>query len=144
MLFAMVLASTLLQGTQPASSSGKVAGSAPSNYDHSTSLTISKLHDGLEGSVQLKGAGFAPRVVQEASETFTILNLVRAGLGVSLVPSSAERMRVPGLHFHQAVAPLASWRIGVAWHRGSERHNLISRFVEIIRAVVVSRGPTAI
>jgi DNA-binding transcriptional LysR family regulator len=85
-------------------------------------------------------AGFTPRVVQEASETFTILNLVRAGLGVSLVPSSAERMRVPGLHFHKVDAPQASWRIGVAWHRGSERHNLISRFVEIIRAVVVSRG----
>ena len=88
-------------------------------------------------------AGFTPNVVQEASETFTILNLVRAGLGVSLVPSSAERMRVPGLHFHQVDEPLASWRIGVAWHRGSARHNLISRFIEIIRAVVASRGPTA-
>jgi DNA-binding transcriptional LysR family regulator len=84
-------------------------------------------------------AGFTPRVVQEASETFTILNLVRAGLGVALVPSSAQRMRVPGLHFHQVDAPQASWRIGVTWHRGSERHNLISRFVEIIRAVVSNR-----
>ena len=70
--------------------------------------------------------------------------LVRAGLGVSLVPSSAERMRVPGLHFHHVDAPLASWRIGVAWHRGSVRHNLISRFVEIIRAVIGTRGLTAI
>jgi DNA-binding transcriptional LysR family regulator len=84
-------------------------------------------------------AGFTPRVVQEASETFTILNLVRAGLGVALVPSSAQRTRVPGLHFHQVDAPQASWRIGVTWHRGSERHNLISRFVEIIRAVVSNR-----
>jgi len=89
-------------------------------------------------------AGFTPKVVQEASETFTILNLVRAGLGVSLVPSSAERMRVPGIYFHQIHEPLASWRIGVAWHRGSERHKLISRFVEIIRAVVVSPRPTTI
>jgi DNA-binding transcriptional LysR family regulator len=88
-------------------------------------------------------AGFTPKVVQEASETFTILNLVRAGLGISLVPSSAERMRVPGLRFHQVHEPLASWRIGVAWHRESERHNLISRFVETIRAVVVSRLQTA-
>jgi DNA-binding transcriptional LysR family regulator len=89
-------------------------------------------------------AGFTPKVVQEASEAFTILNLVRAGLGISLLPSSAKRMRVPGLRFHQVHEPLASWQIGVAWHRRSERHNLISRFVEIIRAVVVSRGPTAI
>jgi DNA-binding transcriptional LysR family regulator len=88
-------------------------------------------------------AGFTPKVVQEASETFTILNLVRAGLGISLVPSSAERMRVPGLRFHQVHEPLASWPIGVAWHRGSERRNLISGFVDIIRAVVVSRRQTA-
>jgi len=83
-------------------------------------------------------AGFTPRVAQEASETFTILNLVRAGLGVSLVPRSSERMRVPGLHFHRVDTPQASWRIGVAWHRGSEKHKLVSRFVEIIRDVVVS------
>jgi DNA-binding transcriptional LysR family regulator len=84
-----------------------------------------------------RAAGFTPRIVQQASETFTILNLVRAGLGVSLVPSSAGRMRVPGLRFHQLETPRATWQIGVAWHRRSERHNLISRFVEITRAVAV-------
>ena len=31
-------------------------------------------------------AGFAPRIVQEASELFTVVSLVRAGLGVALVP----------------------------------------------------------
>jgi len=85
-------------------------------------------------------SGFTPKIVQEASETFTILNLVRAGLGVSLVPSSAERMRVPGLHFHQIHSNEATWRIGVAWHRSSEKHTLISRFVEIIRTVVRASG----
>ena len=96
------------------------------------------LHDQCIGLC--RRAGFTPNVVQEASETFTILNLVRAGLGVSLVPSSAERMRVPGLHFHQIHSNEATWRIGVAWHRSSERHTLISRFVEIIRTVVRASG----
>jgi DNA-binding transcriptional LysR family regulator len=89
-------------------------------------------------------AGFTPKVVQEASEAFTILNLVRAGVGVSLVPSSAQRMRVPGLHFHQLHANEATWRIGVAWHRDSERHSLISHFVEAIRAVVGASSPRRI
>ena len=40
-------------------------------------------------------AGFAPRIVQEADELFTVLSLVRAGLGVSLVPRSAALMRCP-------------------------------------------------
>ncbi len=91
-------------------------------YDHCVSLC--------------RRAGFAPNVVQEASEAFTILNLVRAGLGVSLLPSSAERMRVPGLRFYQVPTNEATWRIGVAWRPNSEKQNLISRFVEIIRAVV--------
>ncbi len=38
-------------------------------------------------------AGFRPRVVQEAQEWLTILGLVEAGLGVSLVPASFRRLR---------------------------------------------------
>jgi DNA-binding transcriptional LysR family regulator len=69
------------------------------------------------------------------SEIFTILNRVRAGLGVSLVPSSAEPMGVPELRFHQLDPNEATWLIGVTWRRASERNKLISRFVEAIRTV---------
>jgi DNA-binding transcriptional LysR family regulator len=81
-------------------------------------------------------AGFTPRVVQEASELFTILSLVRAGLGVSLVPSSAVRMHVPAVRFHDLRMPEAEWRIGVAWNKLSEKRDLISRFSETITSVV--------
>jgi DNA-binding transcriptional LysR family regulator len=83
-----------------------------------------------------RGAGFTPRVVQEASELFTILNLIRAGLGVSLVPSSAVRMRVPGVHFHDLRMPEAQWLIGAAWNRQAEKQTLISAFVATITSVV--------
>jgi DNA-binding transcriptional LysR family regulator len=85
-------------------------------------------------------AGFTPNIVQEASETFTILNLVRAGLGVSLLPSSAVRLRVPGLRFHELHIKEATWRIGLAWNRHSEKGALISRFVDIIRTVGKNPG----
>lgn len=81
-------------------------------------------------------AGFTPRVVQEASELFTILNLIRAGLGVSLVPSSALRMHVPGVRFHDLRMPEAQWRIGVAWSRLADKRELIAKFVSTIRSVV--------
>jgi len=84
-------------------------------------------------------AGFTPRVVQEASETFTILNLVRAGIGVSLVPSIAIRMHVPGIRFHELRMPDAEWRIGLAWNRSSEKRQLIERFCATISAVVDNR-----
>src|SRR6516225_1880832 len=73
-----------------------------------------------------RSAGFTPRIVQEASELFTILSLVRAGLGVALVPSSAVRMRVPGVHLHELHMPEAEWKIGLAWDKLSEKRELIS------------------
>jgi DNA-binding transcriptional LysR family regulator len=78
-------------------------------------------------------AGFTPRVVQETNEIFTILNLVRAGLGVSLLPSAALRMRVSGVKFHELRSAEAEYRIGIAWSRSSEKLTLISRFTTIAR-----------
>src|SRR5712664_2529814 len=81
-------------------------------------------------------AGFAPNVVQEASETFTILNFVRAGLGVSLVQSAAARMKVPGVRFHELEMRESEWAIGIAWKRICEKRDLILKFVETTRTVV--------
>lgn len=80
-------------------------------------------------------AGFTPRVVQETNEIFTILNLVRAGLGVSLLPSAAIKMRVSGIKFYELRSSEAEYRIGVAWNRFSEKRDLISRFTAIARGV---------
>ena len=81
-------------------------------------------------------AGFTPRVVQEANEVLTILHLVRAGLGVSLVPRSAVRLKVPGVRFHELGWKEPLWRIGIAWNRNSEKLPLIDRFVRVVQAVV--------
>jgi DNA-binding transcriptional LysR family regulator len=62
-------------------------------------------------------AGFTANVVQEAKETFTVLNLVRAGLGVTLVPGTARRMRIPGVRFYPVKSVSASWTIGMIWRR---------------------------
>jgi DNA-binding transcriptional LysR family regulator len=81
-------------------------------------------------------AGFTPRVVQEANEILTILHLVRARMGVSLVPRSALRLKVPGVRFHELGWKEPLWRIGIAWNRNSEKLPLISRFVKVVQAVV--------
>ena len=81
-------------------------------------------------------AGFTPRVVQEANEILTILHLVRAGVGVSLVPRSALRLKVPGVRFHELGWKEPLWRIGIAWHRNSEKLPLIARLVKVVQTVV--------
>lgn len=62
-------------------------------------------------------AGFTPQIVQETDVFFTALNLVRAGLGVSIAPSAIQLMRVPQIRFAETKIPEAAWSIGIAWSR---------------------------
>jgi DNA-binding transcriptional LysR family regulator len=87
-------------------------------------------------------AGFAPYIVQETNELITILSLVRAGMGVSLVPRSTALMRVPGVRFRELTLPEAAWNIAVAWHRDSEQVPLVRRFVDTVSAVRAATATT--
>jgi DNA-binding transcriptional LysR family regulator len=75
-------------------------------------------------------AGFSPRVVQEARDMFTLLNLVRAGLGVALAPRSAKQMHVRGVKFGEIRSLEAEWEIGVAWNK-LQQSALVANFVQI-------------
>jgi DNA-binding transcriptional LysR family regulator len=79
-------------------------------------------------------SGFTPRVVQEANELFTVLSLVGAGLGVSLVPRSTALMRLPGVRFREVKLGEAAWDIGLAWRRESADLPLVQRFVGMVLA----------
>jgi DNA-binding transcriptional LysR family regulator len=57
-------------------------------------------------------------------------------VGVSLVPRSAQRLKVPGVRFHELGWKEPLWRIGIAWNRSSEKLPLISCFVKVVQAVV--------
>ena len=64
-----------------------------------------------------RAAGFTPNIVQEASELFTVLMLVRAGMGVALVPSASVFRGVPGVR----VRPIAPARSRVGHRHRLER-----------------------
>jgi DNA-binding transcriptional LysR family regulator len=44
-------------------------------------------------------AGFEPKIVQEAREPTTQIGLVAAGLGIAVIPSPLECIRVPGVRY---------------------------------------------
>ncbi len=77
-------------------------------------------------------AGFSPQIGQEAPRIVSTLNLVAAGLGISIVPDSLRRMNMDGVtyrHLHCAVQPLA--RLNLAMRRG-EWSETVKRFSELI------------
>ncbi len=63
------------------------------------------------------GAGFTPDVVQEAAHIVTVLGLVRAGLGVALVPSSAQSLRPAGVALRSLRGMNARAETAIAWRR---------------------------
>jgi DNA-binding transcriptional LysR family regulator len=78
-----------------------------------------------------RAAGFAPNIVQETNELFTMLMLVRAGMGVALTPSSAALQRVPGVRFRHVAPPEAAWDIGLAWTCEREHEPLVKAFLDL-------------
>jgi DNA-binding transcriptional LysR family regulator len=63
---------------------------------------------------------------------FTILNLVSAGIGVSLVPRAARAMQVNGVKFAPVLSSFAEWDIGMAWNKQLESE-LIRKFADACR-----------
>ena len=85
-------------------------------------------------------AGFRPRVVQEAQEWLTILGLVEAGLGVSLVPASFQRLRWGGVQYRPLGPPREFTDVFVCW-RASPVVPTVLPLVEIARGMTPARPP---
>jgi DNA-binding transcriptional LysR family regulator len=85
-----------------------------------------------------KSAGFSPRVGQEAPRILSTLNLVAAGLGVSIVPASLRRLEMDGVVYRsiaknqQPLAPL------ILACRGGENSATVRRFIELVKQTAKS------
>ncbi len=84
------------------------------------------LHDHVMGLASR--AGFAPRVVQEAREGVTILALIAAGTGVSILPDTYRYASVPGVTL-RPIADAAAASCLLMACRKNEASPLVERFV---------------
>ena len=82
-------------------------------------------HDLLIDS--LAGAGVAPRVIQYAPEMLTIMGLVAAGTGVSLVPASVRRLALDGVAYRPVSGAPRSELVAVT--RAGDDSALVRAFV---------------
>lgn len=76
-------------------------------------------------------AGFVPRIAQEAREASTIIGLVAAGLGVSILPESCGHINVEGVRYVPLTDPTAMSEIHVVY-REDERLPLLPHFIQLI------------
>jgi DNA-binding transcriptional LysR family regulator len=61
--------------------------------------------------------GFEPRIDQSAPQLTSIMQLVAAEMGVSLVPSSMRQVQVKGVTFKELYDTTAKARVALAWRR---------------------------
>ena len=87
-------------------------------------------------------AGFAPRVAQEARQLDALVALVSAGLGVTFVPNTAERLPRDGVVFRPLQGLDLRFRLVALWpaHHASPA---LGSFLAVLRAVARQSHPVA-
>lgn len=83
-------------------------------------------------------AGVTLKVRYEVEHPQTVLSIVEAGLGISLVPASLRMLKRPGVAYRPLSPPGPTLETVIAWRRGSELP-LVRAFVDVARRVA-ARG----
>jgi DNA-binding transcriptional LysR family regulator len=82
-------------------------------------------------------AGFSPNVIQEVTEMHTIVSLVAAGMGVSLVPLSTQNIRSQGVVYRELEGTAALTEMAVAWRRDTHSE-LVHNFLSVSRETALN------
>jgi DNA-binding transcriptional LysR family regulator len=83
--------------------------------------------------------GGEERVVQEAAEMQTVVGLVAAGVGVSLVPESVRALARAGVTYRPLDGYAPKVRLAVAW-RVADDSPVLAAFLEMARAAAPAAG----
>jgi DNA-binding transcriptional LysR family regulator len=78
-----------------------------------------------------RDAGFSPHFAQEAGEAMTIIGLVAAGLGVSVLPASYQRIRIDGVVYRTLLDPEAVTSVWLVQRKGAQTP-MAKAFVELL------------
>jgi DNA-binding transcriptional LysR family regulator len=75
-------------------------------------------------------AGFHPEVVQAATDTQSVIGLVAAGIGISIVPDSLAQLSIGGVKYARLSGVRERAQIVMAW-RKNDRNEVLKRFVDV-------------
>jgi DNA-binding transcriptional LysR family regulator len=96
-----------------------------------------ELAPGLHAQVMAlcRAAGFTPRVVEESRELYTSVSLVEAGIGVSILPASVEKLGWRGVRYRAIPSASAETRIAAAWRKDRARP-VVEAFMGVVQEKV--------
>jgi DNA-binding transcriptional LysR family regulator len=78
-------------------------------------------------------AGFSPRITQTSNVLSSVLTLVQAGEGITLIPSSLQHMRFNDLAFCRLTTHTSAVELVMAW--SPKRESTIQQaFLEFVRS----------
>ncbi|HEY5808356.1 MAG TPA: LysR family transcriptional regulator [Povalibacter sp.] len=80
-----------------------------------------------------RGAGFSPRIGQEAPRIISTLNLVAAGLGVSIVPASLRRLKMDGVIYRRLSGSAELKAPLILACRPGENSAAVQRFIDLVQ-----------
>jgi len=83
-------------------------------------------------------AGFVPRVVQIATPMQTVIGLVSAGIGITVVPQSVRQLHAPGVVYVDLGDRGARADIALAW-RKSDPSDILRVFVALAKSAAALR-----
>jgi DNA-binding transcriptional LysR family regulator len=83
-----------------------------------------------------RAAGFNPRVGQQAPRITSTLSLIAAGLGISLVPASLQRMNMDGVAYRRLMGPIQPKApLNLASRRG-DPSPVVRQFLNLVKEAV--------
>ena len=99
------------------------------------------LYDDIVGL--LRRYGIKPHITQEVGEAMTIIGLVAAGLGVSILPASFQRVRLEEMRWIEIEEPDAVSEMWLVWSKHQEKSAACERFIALIgEAAMAFSQPT--
>lgn len=109
-----------LQRNHELASRGRLSLKALANERFITSPSGDEVGFYNQGSLILsmcQRVGFIPNVVQEVRPTQTMIGLVSAGIGIAIVPTSAQSIRIKGVVYRPLSDRHAITEFALAWRR---------------------------
>jgi DNA-binding transcriptional LysR family regulator len=93
------------------------------------------LHD--ETVAACRAAGFMPKLGQPAPRITSTLSLVAAGLGIAVIPSTMQSVRIAGIVYRRLRAPVPKAFLGVAFRR-NDPSPVLKQFLSVVRTLAKS------